>query len=397
MRIYRPKYRDKNRKTKQVAKYWLEFRDPNGIVQRWGLATTDQDVADITKSQISSLNEWAKKRLDPPEGLVKWVRRQDVKLRNKIYKAGLLKAEQANCTRPLAEHIADYIRYLQRKNKGDVYPIEVESILKRIMVGCGFEFWSDVEGIKVDEYIGQQIDEGISRHTGQHYICCFRHFANWLKRQGRISETPVLTSIKYKVPPQRAFEEDELQALYEAAQNGPLINCLTGHERYVLYRLAFESGLRRNELRSLTRNYFDFEKCTVLVPGTDTKNADEAYQKITPETAALVKDFVKNKMPDAKLFDIHVHSAIMIRKDAENAGIEITNWKGTVKFHSLRHSLATHLANKGVPPHVVKKIMRHASIETTMRYYTHLLRGAEDDAISKLNGFGDKRAKEQTA
>lgn len=90
MRLYKPKYRDKDGKTKQVKKYWLEFRDPNGIVQRWGLATTDQDVADITKSQINSLNEWAKQGLPPPKDLFRWAQHQKPKLYDKMYSAGIL-------------------------------------------------------------------------------------------------------------------------------------------------------------------------------------------------------------------------------------------------------------------------------------------------------------------
>jgi len=393
MRVFKPKYKDKNGKTKQVEKWWLEFRGPNGTVQRWGLATTDQDVAEITKSQISSLNEWAKKKLAPPEDLVKWVRQQDIKLRTRIYKAGLLKAEQANCTKTLAEHLADYIKDLEINCKSS-FPTRAEAHIKRIMLGCKIEFWPDVDGVKIRKFLS---DEGLGNHTAQHYITSFKMFANWLKEQGRIKEVPVINSIKYVVPQQRAFEEDELNALYEAAQAGPVRHGLSGYERYVLYKLAFDSGLRRDELASLTRNSFDFEKRTVLVPGTDTKNSNEAYQKITPETSALVKELTKDKMPGVKLFTLGRWSAEMIQADCEAADIEVENHRGKVKFHTLRHSLASHLANKGVPPHVVKKIMRHADIKTTMKYYTHLLRGAEDDAINKLRGFAEAPAKEQTA
>jgi integrase len=339
------------------------------------------------------LNEWAKKELNPPEDLVKWVRVQEPKLRNKIYEAGLLKAEQANTTRTVAEQLEDYIADLQI-NSDNGYPALVESNIKRIVDGCGIKFWFDVDGPKIRKFL----DDNFNGHTAQHYITNFKMFAHWLKEQGRIKELPVLKSIKYIVPPQRAFEEEELAALYEAARKGPERYALSGHERYVLYKLAFDSGLRREELRSLTRYSFNFEKCTVLVPGTDTKNDNEAYQKITPETVALVKGLVKDKLPlNAKIFDIPQASAIMIREDCEAAGIETKNWKGTIKFHSLRHSLATHLANKKVPPHVTQKIMRHSDITTTMRYYTHLLRGDEDNAIKKLRGFGKRRSKEQSA
>lgn len=89
MRLFKPKYKDKHGKTKQVNKFWLEFRDPNGIVQRWSLATTEQDVAEITKSQINSLNEWAKQGLPPPKDLLRWSQQQP-KLYDKMWVAEIL-------------------------------------------------------------------------------------------------------------------------------------------------------------------------------------------------------------------------------------------------------------------------------------------------------------------
>jgi len=43
-------------------------------------------------------------------------------------------------------------------------------------------------------------------------------------------------------------------------------------------------------------------------------------------------------------------------------------------YHALRHSLATHLAARGVPLPVIKELLRHRSLRTTMRYI-HVPRG----------------------
>ena len=43
-----------------------------------------------------------------------------------------------------------------------------------------------------------------------------------------------------------------------------------------------------------------------------------------------------------------------------------------VDFHSLRGSFATRLAQAGVKPLHLKRLMRHASIRTTDRHYTDL-------------------------
>lgn len=42
-------------------------------------------------------------------------------------------------------------------------------------------------------------------------------------------------------------------------------------------------------------------------------------------------------------------------------------------FHDLRHSAATLLARRGVPPRVAMEILGHSNIATTMNIYTHIM------------------------
>lgn len=403
MRLYQPKYREKPKdgkrkgRKKQCKTWWIAFRGPDEIVHRWGLETTNIDVADIVKSQIDSLNEWAKKNLDPPDNLVKWVRCQPPKLRDKIYKAGLLKAEHANTTKPLAEHLREYIEYMLLNSKSS-HPQQVEMNIERIIKGCGFKFWTDIEGQKVNQFIGRLISDGvIGRNTGNHYATSFKSFAYWMKEQGRIKEVPAIQSVDFDLAERRSFEYKEWSLLLEKTRQGPERHGLSGYERYVLYKLAFDSGLRKKELRNLMPTSLNFKNRTVFLSGKYTKNGKDALQKITPETAALVDEYIKGKMPGMKIFKLPKHTEIMIRKDCKAADIEVENYRGKIQFHSIRHTTASILASQGVPPHVLKKIMRHANIETTMKYYTHLMLGSEDAAIEKLRGLENRDMKEKSA
>lgn len=397
MRIFHPTYKS-NGKTKQVAKWWIEFRDPNSIVRKWGLGTSSRDVANIVARQIDSLNEWAKKHIDPPDELAQWVRRQDPKLRKKIEDAGLLPKSQIAQSKPITENLADYRNDLLARNNTDEYACQVESRIAKIIDGCGFRFWADVDGAKINQYIASRCKKGLSKHTASQYVGMFRGFAKWLHTQGQISSVPTIQSVKFRVEPQRAFELDEWPRLLEATRNGPVRYKMSGHDRYVLYTLAMEAGLRRGESRSLTPTSFDFKNRTVFVSGKHTKNGRDAVQSITPETAALIKELVKGKMPNARLFNITEYSAIMIRKDCEDAGIEPENHKGKIKFHSLRHTCGSFLAAKGVHPKVAQQIMRHANIDLTMSLYTHVLRGSETEAVNRLRGIAkQKPPKAETA
>lgn len=55
-----------------------------------------------------------------------------------------------------------------------------------------------------------------------------------------------------------------------------------------------------------------------------------------------------------------------------------------MRFHDLRHTAATHLLQQGVPVQHVQRILRHASINTTVDTYGHLLTEDLRSAVEKL-------------
>ena len=56
------------------------------------------------------------------------------------------------------------------------------------------------------------------------------------------------------------------------------------------------------------------------------------------------------------------------------------------KYHNLRHTHCSKLAELGIPAVVVKDRLGHSKIETTMRYYTHITDGMRGNMLSALNG-----------
>lgn len=53
------------------------------------------------------------------------------------------------------------------------------------------------------------------------------------------------------------------------------------------------------------------------------------------------------------------------------------------RFHDLRHTVGTRLAEKGVPVAVIKEILAHSDIQTTMRYI-HITQNHLKEALTKL-------------
>ena len=57
-----------------------------------------------------------------------------------------------------------------------------------------------------------------------------------------------------------------------------------------------------------------------------------------------------------------------------------------MRFHDLRHTAATRMVDAGIQLPVVKRILNHANIQTTMRY-AHTMREQEVTAVEVLANY----------
>ncbi len=185
---------------------------------------------------------------------------------------------------------------------------------------------------------------------------------------------------------------------------------MTPDKRHLLYRLALETGLRSNELRSLTGASFNLGDPSVTISSTHAKNSKEATLPLKRGTAKLVQSHISIKKPQVNLFEKMADPssvARMLRKDcadARAAWIEQAvspqqrsermdstflqnNDSGHIDFHGLRHTFGTMLAASGVHPKTIQTLMRHSDINLTMSRYSHSLREHQASAIEKLPDF----------
>jgi len=179
----------------------------------------------------------------------------------------------------------------------------------------------------------------------------------------------------------------------------------------LLYRTAIQTGLRSNELRSLTRGrlYFDSDPPYITCKAGSTKNRKDAQQYVQPELATDLKAHIATKAPKAPVFNLphETNVARMLRDDLAKARKEWikeskddpqeyaqrqesdflaeTNHEGEITdFHSLRHTCGAWLAMTGTHVKVVQQVMRHQSITLTMDTYGHLFPGQEADAVERM-------------
>ena len=55
-----------------------------------------------------------------------------------------------------------------------------------------------------------------------------------------------------------------------------------------------------------------------------------------------------------------------------------------IRFHDLRHTIATLMLQNGEHPKVVQEMLGHATIAITMDTYSHVLPNMQRDAVDRL-------------
>jgi len=155
---------------------------------------------------------------------------------------------------------------------------------------------------------------------------------------------------------------------------------------YEIVLIACHTGLRWGELAGLQRCRLDFDRRMVTVAAgysfrlkkllPQTKNGEIKDVPMNELVYKTLKSRIFNKA-DESVFKLSLldHPNRRLKKIAEMAGVK------SIRFHDLRHTFASCLAMKGVPILTIKELMRHKSIQMTLRY-SHLhpdhLRGATD-------------------
>lgn len=157
----------------------------------------------------------------------------------------------------------------------------------------------------------------------------------------------------------------------------------------MLYRIALGTGLRANEIRTLTPAAFDLEgnPPTVTVKACYSKHRRKDVQPLVPSLADVLAEYLKNRPADEAAFAMpeKTNVARMLRADLADADIPHKDASGhVVDFHALRHTYISLLALAGVAPKVLMDLARHSDINLTMGFYSHTLVSDRADALSVL-------------
>lgn len=171
-----------------------------------------------------------------------------------------------------------------------------------------------------------------------------------------------------------------------------------GHRLTPLFQLAIKTGLRREEILALAWADIDLEKAELRVRKGKTPRSRRTLSISSDIVAILQKHWTFQQQErwlqgtDWKEHGLVFPTALgtpinpsslwhMWDSLQRRAGIPEPHYR----FHDLRHTCATRMAEANVHPRVAMEILGHNNIAVTMEIYTHVSSDSQRDAFEKMD------------
>jgi site-specific recombinase XerD len=180
----------------------------------------------------------------------------------------------------------------------------------------------------------------------------------------------------------------QLPKLLNEAELTKLFNALPNKKHKAMLFTAYSSGLRVSEIVNLKLTDIDSKRMQILV--RLAKGKKDRYVNLSPLLLDILRKYIQEYKPRPKVYLFESEQSLtsypsrtiqqIFYNAKHKAGI-----RKEVGIHSLRHSFATHLLDKGTDIKYIKDLLGHFSIKTTERY----LHVSKKQLVNIISPFDD--------
>jgi len=183
---------------------------------------------------------------------------------------------------------------------------------------------------------------------------------------------------------EKSPEHNEVVRFLSNEERITLLNACKGSKwpkLYLLVLMALTTGARSGELKQVKWEDIDWDRSEAAIHRT--KNGD---RKTLPLVPAVLQELKQFKGPDTRLVfastirpDIAYHSDWVWREALKQARIK------NFRFHDLRHTCASYLAQNGATLLEIGDVLGHRNLSVTKRY-SHLATDHKSALINRVLG-----------
>jgi integrase len=250
----------------------------------------------------------------------------------------------------------EYARH--KKVKGDQQATLYETALtlshfERLVRRCNSR---QITQNAIDEFILERGKE-VKRSTLNKDIRNLKAFVNWCRENRYLNGDIKLKLLKEDERPVKFLSSTQIQELLSVSLQYPALR--------MRILLALGTGLRRGDIESWRVSDLDFESSSVTTRSRKTRKSMGSRPLPVPIMAEL-KKYVSNLHPEQdKIFKRCFNKS---RWDKVRQKVGLADFK----FHDLRKTFGSVLAQNGISTVVIQKLLEHSSPDLTNRVYTNV-------------------------
>jgi integrase len=290
----------------ETATYYAKYRDGSGVVQTVATGCRDEQAARQVLAEL--------------------VRKAE------LVRSGMLTNDEAAVAEqqayPFAEHIDAYADALQAKGVTPLHRKDTKRYLKRLAVECGISTLADLRRDALERWLAQRTGSGMSARLRNAHRTALVAFCNWCISARRLLLNPfdAIPKANEKADPKRqrrAMTEQELVDLLSTARERPMMEALTvrkgprkgersanvkeavrgrlellGRERALIYKTLVLTGLRKNELATLSVGQLRLDEAVAFaqLDAADEKNREGNDIALRDDLAADLRAWLADKL-----------------------------------------------------------------------------------------------------
>ncbi len=238
------------------------------------------------------------------------------------------------------------------------------------------------------QFLASLYDQGLSSKSVCRYLSTLRHFFKFLFQEEKIKENPSsdieMPRVRTKLPD--VLTEEEVKKLLETPPSDKLL----GMRDQTMLEVLYATGVRVSELVNLKLNCVDLKVGYVKVLG---KGSKERLVPLGGVAERALKVYLEKCRPvlDKKINDTHIFLNkqgkpltrqafwLLLKKYAKECAFE-----KKLTPHTLRHTFASHLLERGADLRVIQALLGHSDISST-QIYTHISRRSLEEVYKKFH------------
>ena len=274
----------------------------------------------------------------------------------------------------LERYIQKFITYLKvEKNSSHHTLINYQIDLKDFNGSIKQKPLESITHTDVRLFLARMKEKNFAKRSVARKMATLRSFFRFLCREGYIKANPATglqtPKIEKKLP--LFLDTNQVVRLIESPDTSDVYGM---RDRAILETL-YSSGIRVSELVGLDKDRVDFISGVLKVYG---KGKKERLAPVGDKALKAMRGYIE-KVDAAKIKD---KKAIFLNKSGRRMSdravrrvvdkyIRKTSLNENISPHSLRHSFATHLLDRGADLRSVQELLGHANLSTT-QIYTHV-------------------------